>query len=162
MPSTALAASGMITCAVDPFDADGATGKQQLTVTFDGTQATLQSPWGSIVYDDAIVTGDDEHLAVIVGGEKPVMLPDFAGMEACLAKAPAEALHRFATLLTLVAECGHSLPFAAGEVAAQTLFTFAAEGSSAMVSMSLSYSEDSSVANDYLEFRQKRACRRLM
>lgn len=161
VPSIALAASGTITCAVDPFDKDGVTGKQLLTLTYDGAQATLQSPWGTITYDDAFVTGDDTHVGLMLGGEKSARLPDFDGMEQCLAKAPAGDLHSFAKLLGLVADCGHAVPFGAEAVPAQTLFGFARDGDTASVTMSLSYSKDSVVANDYLEFRQKAVCKPL-
>ncbi|HVY20264.1 MAG TPA: hypothetical protein VHA70_09325 [Bauldia sp.] len=165
MPTAALASSGIITCAVDSFDKDGATAKQQLTVTFDGSgasgKATLQSPWGTLVYDDAVITGDDTNVGIMVGGERDAKLPDFAGMEACLSKSTPDQLHDFATLLGLVADCGHGLALGS-DMPAQTLFGFAAKGNDAQLSMSISYSQDSTVAQDYLEFRQSAACKRVM
>jgi hypothetical protein len=166
VPGPAFASSGVVTCAVDSFDKDGASGKQFLTVTFDGNgasgRATLQSPWGTLVYEDALITGDDKNIGIMVGGERTAQLPDFAGMESCLSKSTPDQLHHFATLLGLVADCGHTLPFGADPVPAQTLFGFAIDGDTAQVSMSLSYSRDSTVAQDYLEFRQSAACKRMM
>jgi hypothetical protein len=167
LPTSAFAASGMITCAVDPFSKDGLDHKQFLTISYDGdgpdSKATLQSPWGTLVYEDALITGSpDAKLGMMMGGEREAELPDFDGMEACLSKAAPDQLHSFATLLGLVSQCGHTLPLGASPVAVQTLFGLSIEGEKADLTMSLSYSADSTVANDYLEFRQAAVCKRVM
>jgi hypothetical protein len=160
-PTAAFAVSGTMTCAVDPFDKDGATGKQPLTVTFDGKQATLQTPWGTIAYDGVLAVGENDHVALMMGGTKTAQLPDFDGMETCLSKAAPADLHSFAKLLGLVSDCGHGLPMGGEAVSVETLFGFSADASGASMTMSISYTRDSDVANDYLEFRQKAQCKRL-
>jgi hypothetical protein len=167
LPTSAFAASGMLTCAVDPFSKDGLKSKQFLTVTYDGdgpnSKVTLQSPWGALVYDDALITGSAEakKIAMMMGGERAAQLPDFAGMESCLSNSPPNQLHDFATLLGLVSDCGHTLAFGTA-IPAQTLFGFNIDGDTAGLEMSISYSEDSTVASDYLEFRQTAVCKPLM
>lgn len=167
VPTAVFAASGMVTCAVDPFSADGLKSKQILTVTYDGSgpnsKVTLQSPWGTLVYEDALITGsvESKKIAMMMGGDRDAQLPDFAGMEACLSKSSPDQLHNFGTLLGLVSDCGHTLAFGA-PAPAQTLFGVTIDGDTVGLEMSISYDEDSAVANDYLEFRQKAVCKPVM
>ncbi len=166
-PAAAFAAAGAITCEVDPFSKDGVGAKQQLTVTYDGdgpgAKVTVQSPWGTLTYDDALINGNAEQkkIGMMLGGEREAQLPDLAGMEACLSKSTPDQLHDFETLLGLVADCGHALPLGAAPVLVQTLFGISIDGDKAGLTMSMSYSEDSKVAGDYLEFRQDAVCKPL-
>ncbi len=143
LPTSAFAASGMVTCAVDPFTKDGVGAKQQLTITYDGdgpgAKVTVQSPWGTLTYDDALinVSSEQKKIGMMLGGEREAELPDFAGMEACLSKATPDQLHDLETLAGLVADCGHALPFGGAPVPVQTLFGVSIDGDKAGLKMSM-------------------------